>query len=100
MELQNVRYFLTLCEEETFSRAAMRCGIAQPSLTKAIRRLEKHLGGALFVRRPRVQPTPLALALKPHFDQIALSVEIAEQEAKRMLGNKLVTRRSRGRRAA
>jgi DNA-binding transcriptional LysR family regulator len=84
MELQNVGYFLALFAEENFVRAAKRCGIAQPSLTNAIKRLEQHVGGALFVRRPRVQPTPLAVALKPYFEQILLSVQITQEEAKRL----------------
>ena len=83
MELQNVQYFIVLCEEQHFGRAAKRCGIQQPSLTNAIKRLETDLGGTLFLRRPRVQPTMLALALKPYFEQILLGVQLAEQEAAR-----------------
>jgi DNA-binding transcriptional LysR family regulator len=48
MEAHQVQYFLALCEEKHFGRAARRCGIAQPSLTKAIRKLECELGGLLF----------------------------------------------------
>ena len=69
MELRHIRYFLALYEEPNFGRAAKRCGIAQPSLTKAIQRLEKDIGGPLSLRRPKVQPTPLGLALKPHSDR-------------------------------
>jgi Bacterial regulatory helix-turn-helix protein, lysR family len=36
MELHQVRYFLALCEERSFTRTARRCGISQPSLTGAI----------------------------------------------------------------
>ncbi|HEY5505759.1 MAG TPA: LysR family transcriptional regulator, partial [Sedimentisphaerales bacterium] len=50
MEMHEVRYFLALCEEGSFTRAAKRCGVAQPSLTKAIKRLESKLGGDLFYR--------------------------------------------------
>jgi DNA-binding transcriptional LysR family regulator len=41
MEMHQVRYFLALCEERNFTRAAKRCGVAQPSLTHAIKQLEK-----------------------------------------------------------
>ena len=88
MELQNVRYFLALFEEENFGRAARRCGIAQPSLTNAIRRLEQHVGGALFVRRPRVQPTPLAPALKPHFEQAIFALQLAQRAAGHVLARR------------
>jgi DNA-binding transcriptional LysR family regulator len=32
MEMQLVRYFLALCEEQHFTRAAMRCGEAQRNI--------------------------------------------------------------------
>ena len=38
MQMQQVRYFLALCEELNFTRAARCCGISQPSLTTAIRK--------------------------------------------------------------
>ena len=87
MELQNIR-FLALCEEQNFCRAAKRCGIAQPSLTNAIKRLERQIGGTLFFRKPSTQPTPLALALKPHFEQVISAVQLAQGTARRLLARK------------
>jgi hypothetical protein len=49
MEMHQIRYFLALCEERGFTRAARQCGISQPSLTNAIIRLEQELGGALVL---------------------------------------------------
>jgi predicted transcriptional regulator len=46
MKMHQIRYFLAHCEEQNFTRAAKRCGIAQPSLTRAIKQLEKALGGS------------------------------------------------------
>jgi DNA-binding transcriptional LysR family regulator len=75
MEMHQIRYFLALCEERGFVRAAKRCGVAQPSLTKAIRTLESELGGALFHRlRHGVTLTPLGAALRPYFLCIEQSV--------------------------
>ena len=86
MKLQNVRYFLTLCEEKNFTRAAKRCGIAQPTLTAAIKRLERQLGGALFHRQkmPKAEskPTGLALAIKPYFEQVFLALRATQDIAK------------------
>src|ERR1700756_1300383 len=50
MEMHQIRYFLALCEELNFTKAAERCHVAQPSLTRAIKQLEEELGGALFRR--------------------------------------------------
>jgi len=50
MEMHQVRYFSAICEEGNFTRAAKRCGVKQPSLTRAIQRLETELGGPLFIR--------------------------------------------------
>jgi LysR family transcriptional regulator, hydrogen peroxide-inducible genes activator len=74
MELTQIRYAIALSEEGTFTGAANRCGIAQPSLTVAIRKLELELGQALFERRP-VQLTALGHRLLPEFYRI---VEICD----------------------
>jgi LysR family hydrogen peroxide-inducible transcriptional activator len=55
IEMQQIRYFLALCEERSFTRAARRCGISQPSLTDAIIRLEQELGSALFEGNRRLR---------------------------------------------
>jgi len=54
MEMQQVRYFLTLAQTLNFTRAAEECNVSQPSLTRAIRLLEEELGGELL-RRERQQ---------------------------------------------
>src|SRR5205823_7287699 len=59
MQMQQIRYFLALCEERNFTRAARRCGVSQPSLTNAMIALERELGGALFQRRPEIVLTVL-----------------------------------------
>ncbi len=50
MEIGQVRYFLHLAETLNFTEAARRSGIAQPTLTRAIQRLEDELGGPLVYR--------------------------------------------------
>jgi Bacterial regulatory helix-turn-helix protein, lysR family len=50
MELAHIKYFLAICEARHFTRAAIACGISQPSLSVAIGRLEKELGEPLFDR--------------------------------------------------
>ena len=76
MEIAQVRYFLALYEERNFTRAARRCGVAQPSLTRAIKALETELGGPLFERRPNgAVLTKLGAWVEPHFSAIWRSVK-------------------------
>ncbi len=71
MEMQQVVYFRALCEELNFTRAAQRCNVSQPSLTRSIRLLEEEFGGALFHReRNRTHLSELGQIVKPHLDQI------------------------------
>src|SRR5688572_28317716 len=50
MELNQISYFINLAETLNFTAAARLSGVSQPSLTRAIRRLEEELGGALIHR--------------------------------------------------
>src|SRR3546814_11340961 len=50
MELNQVSYFINLAETLNFTAAARLSGVSQPSLTRAIRRLEEELGGPLIYR--------------------------------------------------
>jgi DNA-binding transcriptional LysR family regulator len=70
MEMHQVRYFLATVSELNFTRAAERCNVAQPSLTRAIRHLEEELGGDLFRReRPQAQLTELGQRMHPLLKQ-------------------------------
>jgi DNA-binding transcriptional LysR family regulator len=50
MDLNQVRYFLHLADTLNFTESARRAGVSQPSLTRAIQRLEEELGGPLLYR--------------------------------------------------
>src|SRR5262249_41978688 len=76
MQMHQIRYFLALCKEGNFTRAARRVGVSQPSLTNAIGSLERELGGLLFQRKPFVVMTALAQAIRPHMQRIT---EAADQ---------------------
>jgi DNA-binding transcriptional LysR family regulator len=53
MELRHLRYFVAVAEERSFSGAATRLRVAQPSLSKQIRDLEGELDTVLLERGPR-----------------------------------------------
>ena len=82
MKIRQVTYFLALCEEQSFTRAARRCGVAQPSLTRAIQLLEQEIGGRLFKRsNSSVRLTELGVLVYPDFVRISRCTENIERTA-------------------
>ncbi len=71
MEMHQVRYFLAVADELNFTRAAEKCHVAQPSLTRAIKLLEEELGGTLFHReRANTHLSELGRIVMPHLKQL------------------------------
>jgi len=64
MTLNELRYVVTLAQEQHFGRAAEKCFVSQPTLSIAVKKLEEELGVALFERaRNQVTPTPAGQAI-------------------------------------
>jgi len=53
MEMHQIRYFLAVSRLLNFTQAAEECNVSQPSLTRAIQKLEDELGGELLRRERR-----------------------------------------------
>ena len=50
MELRTLRYFVHVAEARSFSKASVFLRVAQPALSRHIRKLEDEIGMPLFVR--------------------------------------------------
>lgn len=70
MEMHQVRYFLAVARTLNFTRAADECNVTQPSLTRAIQKLEDEFGGLLFRReRALTHLTDLGREMLPHLQR-------------------------------
>jgi DNA-binding transcriptional LysR family regulator len=82
MEMHQVRYFLAVCRTLNFTKAAEECNVAQPSLTRAIQKLEDEFGGLLFHReRANTHLTELGRAMLPHLQRTFEAAQAAKQLA-------------------
>lgn len=84
MEMNQVRYFLAVCEHRNFTHAASASNVSQPSLTAAIKKLEDEMGGPLFIRdRAGCRLTPLGKLLRPRLERVQQETRQAKAEAVR-----------------
>lgn len=79
MELFQVRYVLAAAETLNFTRAAERCNVSQPALTKAVKSLEEELGARIFTREgKRVQLSGFGRSILPTLRQMQDQAERAK----------------------
>jgi len=80
MEMHQVRYFLAVAEELNFSRAAEKCNVSQPSLSRAIQLLEGEFGGQLFRREhSRTHLSDLGKMIRPHLETVYNAAKKAKE---------------------
>ncbi|MDD3218276.1 MAG: LysR family transcriptional regulator [Lachnospiraceae bacterium] len=85
MELRHIRYFLTVANELSFTKAAEQLCIAQPPLSRQIQDLEAELGTQLFIRNPKaLKLTEEGLLFKQQAQQILALVEKSTEEVKEL----------------
>ncbi len=79
-------YWLAVVEEGSFTRAALRMHVSQPSLSQQVRALEKEVGGELLERLPRsVRLTAAGKAFLPHAQLAVRAAERAHHAARSAL---------------
>jgi LysR family cyn operon transcriptional activator len=81
LEIRHLRYFLAVAEAGSFSRAADRLGISQPSVSQQMRDLEAGLRVSLFQRRgKRILLTSTGLIFQEHARALLRELENFLQE--------------------
>src|SRR5436189_4478660 len=81
LDIRHLRYFLAIAEAGSFTRAADRLGISQPSVSQQMRDLEAGLRVPLFQRRgKRILLTPRGLIFKEHARAVLRQLENFLQE--------------------
>lgn len=87
MELRQLRYFLAIAEQGSFSKAAATVYVAQSALSHQLAQLEEELGQPLFHRLPRgVELTPAGRAFHPHAVSILRQVDDARHSVSQAAG--------------
>jgi len=85
LELRQLRYFMAVAEELSFTRAAERLNLSQPPLSQQISSLEVELGAKLFVRTSRrVELSDCGKALLPHVEAIFGHVDEGRKHVRRV----------------
>jgi DNA-binding transcriptional LysR family regulator len=88
MEMQQIRYFLSLARTLNFTRAAEECNVTQPALTRAIQALEAELGGDLLRReRQNSHLTDLGKRMLPLMQRCYESALSAKELAKSVMSS-------------
>ncbi|GIO55867.1 LysR family transcriptional regulator [Paenibacillus cineris] len=87
MDFRLLEYFLAVCEELHFTKAAVQLGISQPTLSQQIRLLEERVGMPLFQRiGKRNYLTEAGQTLKEHALNIFHELEQAQSEINELKG--------------
>src|SRR6476469_2725108 len=90
MNFRQLECFVAVVDEGSFTRAARRIGIAQPSLSQHIKALEEDLNGRVIDRLPRgVSLTPAGRALLPEARLAVRALERVRQGARSALALEL-----------
>ena len=81
MDIRVLRYFLTVAREESFSHAAEKLFLSQPTLSRQIKDMEEELGVALFIRTNRnVILTKEGLRLRKRAQEIVELMDKTQEE--------------------
>lgn len=87
MNDRQLRYAHAIWNERSFSRAAAKMGVSQPSLSEQIRLLEEELGFSLFYRNSRgVEPSVNGLAFLESASSVVSGISALKELARELRG--------------
>ncbi|MFC3608277.1 hydrogen peroxide-inducible genes activator [Stutzerimonas tarimensis] len=93
MTLTELRYIVTLAQEQHFGRAAERCHVSQPTLSVGVKKLEDELGILIFERtKSAVRLTPVGEGIVTQAQKVleqAQSIRELAQAGKNQLATPL-----------
>lgn len=93
MTLTELRYIVTLAQEQHFGRAAERCHVSQPTLSVGVKKLEDELGVLIFERsKTAVRLTPVGEGIVTQAQKVleqAQSIRELAQAGKNQLATPL-----------
>lgn len=76
MELRHLRYFLAVADTRSFTRAAERLHVTQPTLSHQIKQLESMVGTVLFDRSTKeVELTDAGRLFKPYCERVLKEID-------------------------
>ncbi|MEV0084707.1 LysR family transcriptional regulator [Saccharopolyspora sp. NPDC050642] len=86
MEIRDLEWFVALAETEQVTRTAEGLHITQPTLSRAVNRLEKHFGTSLFDRTgKRLRLNRYGEVVRAHAARVLGEIDAAEQRIGAML---------------
>lgn len=87
LEVRHLRALCAIADHGSVHKAARHLGVTQPSLTTQLSRIERALGGRLFMReRTGSRPTPLGLSVLSRARPIVAEMAALVDEARDALG--------------
>ena len=85
MDIRTMQYYLAVVREGTISAAAEALHVAQPSLSRQMKELEKELGAELFVRgNRRITLTAEGVVLRKRVEEMVRLLQMTEEEISRV----------------
>ena len=89
MDLSQIRAFLTVCETKSFTKAAHKINMSQPSISLKIKALEKYLGAKLLIReQSNIRLTDEGSYAEEKFSEIINRIAAIEENFSQLKKNK------------